>query len=244
MTWPQRIGFLTPSSNTALEPITQAICAPLADRVTCHFSRFPVTRIALDADALAQFDPAPMVAAARLLADARVDAIIWNGTSGAWLGLEADRSLCEAIQQQTGIVASTSVLAQVEALQRLGVRRYSLVTPYTETVNAAIERTLANSGFECVYATGLGITVNHEFNLVPLPRVREHVASGARADADAIVVVCTNFPAAYVVDALEQQLGVPILDSTIAGIWQGLRLIGWRTPVAGWGRLLRAYFDA
>lgn len=73
-----------PSSNTALEPITTAICASLPVdeyNVTVHFSRFPVTTIALSSSALSQFDVEKILPAARLLADAGVDVIGWSGTS-------------------------------------------------------------------------------------------------------------------------------------------------------------------
>ena len=49
------LGMLTPSSNTILEPICQAMVAGLPE-VSVHFSRFKVTEIALSASALAQFD--------------------------------------------------------------------------------------------------------------------------------------------------------------------------------------------
>ena len=39
MTRQVRLGMLTPSSNTALEPITRAMLAGIAD-VSVHFSRF------------------------------------------------------------------------------------------------------------------------------------------------------------------------------------------------------------
>ena len=39
---PVRFGMLTPSSNTALEPITWAMLAGTAG-ITAHFSRFKVT---------------------------------------------------------------------------------------------------------------------------------------------------------------------------------------------------------
>ena len=83
------LGMLTPSSNTVLEPVTAAMLAGLDD-VSAHFSRFPVTEIALSASALAQFDDAPILAAAGLLAHAKVDVIAWNGTSSGWLGFAAD----------------------------------------------------------------------------------------------------------------------------------------------------------
>jgi maleate isomerase len=66
------LGMLTPSSNTVLEPVTAAMLSGLDD-VSAHFSRFPVTEIALSSAALAQFDDAPILAAAGLLAHAKVD---------------------------------------------------------------------------------------------------------------------------------------------------------------------------
>ncbi|MGU4704105.1 Asp/Glu/hydantoin racemase, partial [Burkholderia cepacia] len=59
-----RIGILTPSSNTALEPLTSAIVAGLP-HVSVHFARFTVTEIALSAAALDQFDAAHILVAAR-----------------------------------------------------------------------------------------------------------------------------------------------------------------------------------
>jgi maleate isomerase len=104
VTGPIRLGMLTPSSNTTLEPVTTAMLAPLTS-VSLHFSRFRVTDIALTGDALAQFDDRPILAAADLLAHARVDVIAWNGTSSGWLGFDADRRLCERIEAATGIRA-------------------------------------------------------------------------------------------------------------------------------------------
>lgn len=41
-----RLGILTPSSNTALEPMTAAMLSELP-HVSAHFARFTVTEIAL-----------------------------------------------------------------------------------------------------------------------------------------------------------------------------------------------------
>ena len=81
---PLRLGILTPSSNTSLEPLTCRIVADLDD-VTAHFSRFSVTEISLHSEALNQFDDENIISAAKLLGDARVDVIGWSGTSSGWL---------------------------------------------------------------------------------------------------------------------------------------------------------------
>jgi len=110
MTPPVRLGMLTPSSNTALEPITNAMLAGSAD-ISVHFSRFKVTEIALSETALRQFDDNEILRAAELLAHAKVEIIAWNGTSASWLGFERDERLCERITEATGIRACTTVLA-------------------------------------------------------------------------------------------------------------------------------------
>src|SRR5262245_52683398 len=110
MTRSIRLGMLTPSSNTTLEPICAQMLGGLPE-VSVHFARFRVVEISLSAQARGQFDLAAQLAAAELLADARCDAICWNGTSASWLGLEHDRRFCAAVSERTGIAACSSVLA-------------------------------------------------------------------------------------------------------------------------------------
>jgi maleate isomerase len=233
-----RIGMLTPSSNTTLEPVTYRIVGSADGAIDVHFSRFRVTSIGLDARRRAQFASEPMLEAARLLADARVDVIVWNGTSGGWEGVESDRRLVAAIEQELGTPATTGTLATLDALQALGARRYGLVVPYLDDITAAIRTTFAGEGFECVGATSERITANWDFATVTPSRIADRCRSLAAASPDAIVVFCTNLAGAAVVDELERDLGVPVLDSVATCLWGGLRRAGDPTTVPGWGRLL------
>jgi maleate isomerase len=131
------LGMLTPSSNTTLEPVTAQILNALPE-ASAHFGRFKVTEIALSGKALAQFDLTGILAAAELLSNARCQVIGWSGTAAGWLGFDADRHLCEAIENQTGTPACTSVLALNEIFAFSGLRRFGLVTPYRDDVQAAI----------------------------------------------------------------------------------------------------------
>ena len=93
--------MLTPSSNTVLEPITNKILNSI-DNVTAHFSRFTVTEISSNPNSLNQFNYSKIIESAKLLADAKVDVIAWNGTSAGWLGFESDENLCKEIKKQQG----------------------------------------------------------------------------------------------------------------------------------------------
>lgn len=235
----KRIGMITPSSNTMVEPLTSAMTAHLLDDLSVHYARIPVTRIALDQGSLDQFEREAMLHAARLLADARMDVICWNGTSGAWKGTEADNAICAAITAETGIPAITGTLAQFEAFRAHGIRRYALAVPYTKDVHDAIVSVYAGEGFECVNSAYLGISTNFAFAEIGLDTLKDLIRQADHPDAEAIVVVCTNLAAARVVEEMEQELGKPIHDSLVVSLWHPLRMIGWQQPIPGWGRLLR-----
>jgi maleate isomerase len=232
-----RLGVLTPSSNTALEPLTSAIVAGLPG-CSAHFSRFRVTEISLQPQALGQFDDSKILAAAELLADAKVDAIGWSGTAAGWLGFDADLRLCERIEERTGIRATTAVLALNELLALRNIRQLALVTPYTGDVQQKIVDNYRNIGVEVVAERHLGICVNHDFALVPPDTLRGLMREVAQARPQAIATYCTNLHAAQLAPVVEAELGLTLLDTVSTTVWGMLRAAG-ASPAAvqGWGSL-------
>lgn len=230
-----RLGMLTPSSNTVLEPVCAAMAGELA-QTSVHFSRFTVKRIALDDAALGQFDTAPMVEAARLLADAKVDVIAWNGTSASWLGLDSDRALVREIEAETGIPASTCVLSMMAALQVMEAKTYALVTPYSDDVQQRIVDNLAQHGLTCAAEVHFGIEDNFSFGTVPQDRIATALDEVCAARPDAVITLCTNLAGAPVTKEIEDRTGVPILDSVTLTMWGALARAGQPTGgLAPWG---------
>ena len=239
MSRPVRLGVLTPSSNTALEPLTSAIVAGLPG-ASVHFSRFKVTEIALDDRALGQFDDSKILAAAELLADAKVDVIGWSGTSSGWLGFDADLRLCERIRERTGIPATTAVLALNELLALRGVKRLAFVTPYTDDVQARIIGNYQQLGIEVVAERHLGIRVNHDFAGVDPQALLALMREVAPHEPQAITTFCTNLRAAPLAQQVERELGVPLLDTVSTTVWGMLRMAGVPTAqLAGWGEMFQ-----
>jgi maleate isomerase len=233
-----RLGVLTPSSNTALEPLTSAMLAGLPD-VSAHFSRFTVTQISLEQAALGQFDDAKILAAARLLADAHVDVIGWSGTAAGWMGFEADRQLCQRITDATGIAATTSVLALNELLDALGARTLGLVSPYLPDVQSRIVHNYRVSGIDTVDEAHLSLQENFAFANVDEATLTRMVAQVAAARPAAISTFCTNLSAAHLVAGWERKHGIPVLDTVATVVWKMLRMTGVDTHrVTGWGRLM------
>jgi maleate isomerase len=237
MTTSLRLGVLTPSSNTALEPLTSALAAQVAG-CSAHFSRFSVTEIALSAQALGQFDDSKILAAAELLADAQVDVIGWSGTAAGWLGFDTDLRLCERIEQRTGIRATTAVLALNELLALQGITRLALVTPYTTDVQQRIVDNYRAIGISVVAERHLGIRVNHDFALVEPALLRALMHETAAAGPQAFTTFCTNLRAAPLAERIEADTGIPLLDTVSTTVWGMLRAAGGDPSVIrGWGQL-------
>jgi maleate isomerase len=233
------LGMLTPSSNTALEPITTAMLAELPE-VSAHFSRFKVTEIALSNTALAQFDNTEILRAAELLAHAKVDVIGWNGTSSGWLGFEADVRLCEQITAETGIPATTSMLALNEILEQRKVTRLGYVTPYLDEVQARILENYNKLGVACQGERHLGLQDNFSFSEVPVAQLEDMTRDVAKKKPDAITVICTNLRVAPSVAKLEHETGIPVYDTIATVVWKCLKLAGVDTRrVTNWGSLFQ-----
>jgi maleate isomerase len=234
-----RLGMLTPSSNTVLEPVTCDMLREIPE-ATAHFSRFAVTRIALNESALAQFDSPGVMAAAELLGHARCQVIAWSGTSSSWLGFDADERLCRAIEASTSARACTSVLALNEVLARTGARRIGLVTPYLDDVQARIVANYRASGIEVIAERHLGLSENFAFSEVDAGVLCAMAHEVAQSQPDAIAILCTNLRGGPLVTRLEAELGLPVYDSVATAVWKSLRLAGIDTRrVRSWGRLFQ-----
>jgi maleate isomerase len=230
-----RIGMLTPSSNTVLEPMLARMVAS-APGISVHFSRFPVLEIALSGRALDQFAEDRMVEAADLLGHAKVDVIAWNGTSASWLGFQRDVALCRKIEGATGIRATTSVLAFRDVFWLTGARRVGLVTPYTRDVQDKIIANWADAGFACSAERCLGLSDNFSFAEVTEETIEGMVRAVILEGCDAVAIVCTNMRGAALVSRLEAQLNVPIYDSVAVALWRSLLMADTdMSELASWG---------
>jgi maleate isomerase len=233
----KRLGMITPSSNSVLEPVTASMMTDVAG-VSTHFSRFRVTEIGLDAAALSQFDASAMLPAAELLADAKVDAIAWNGTSASWLGIDRDKSLCTAITERTGAPATTSTLACIDAVRAFGATRVGFVTPYIDDVQARIGEVWKQAGIVCHSERHLGLRDNFSFGEVPPATIAAMIRAVAADGADAVVVLCTNLDGAALAASLEKGLDIAVLDSVAVTLWRTMALAGADPNVlSSWGRI-------
>jgi maleate cis-trans isomerase len=228
-----RIGLLVPSSNTTVEP---EFYRALPESVTLHVMRLFLTRI----------EPASIQAiadeldrAAGLLATADVDVIVLGATAPSFLkGQGYDRELIGRIEAVTGKRATTTSTAMLRALGAIGARKVALGSAYTDEVNDIAAAFLEANGFAVTSRRGLGYVDNLAVGRLEAETAYDLGREVDSAEADAVLLACTNWQTMAVIDRLEGAIGKPVLSTSQVSVWDALRHLGHTAPVPGYGRLL------
>lgn len=240
----KRVGMLTPSSNTVLEPYTSAMFGPFGEEATAHFGRFRVVEISMSDNSQSQFTDAPILEAAMSLADAKVDLIAWNGTSASWLGLDKDRALCAMIEAETGIKATSTSLAYDRLFHGIGLTTLGLVTPYLSEVQELIIAQYASLGIKVTADARLEEKVNHAFATYGIDQITQMIREVAQSTPEAISILCTNFRGAPLAAALEAKTGIPVFDSVSVTAAHCIRELGLDPArVTGWGSVFQTFSE-
>ncbi|MEP6655690.1 MAG: Asp/Glu/hydantoin racemase [Betaproteobacteria bacterium] len=227
------IGWITPSANTVVERITLGILRDFPE-VSAHFSRTSVVGAVDPFPASYDFDD--MLAAARLLGDAKLEVIAWNGSKGGSLDFALDHALVARIETLTGAKSTTSTLAIDQVFRADGVTRFGLACPYVDAYRQRIVNAFAREGYECVAARNAGLSDNYSFSQIEPDAIAGMLREVAKSKPQAIITFCTNFPAAPLVAEMERELGVPIYDTVTMAVWGALKLAGVETRRGGaWG---------
>lgn len=175
-------------------------------------------------------------AARGILPGTGVDAVIYGCTSGtAAIGQE---NVEAAIQVSLpGVPVTNPLHAACAALDHMGARKISLLTPYFREVNDTLVAAFSERG---VTVNLVGSFENGNDTAVAEIPTAAIVDAACRIDepeADALFISCTSFRTAQAIPILEDKLGKPVLSSNQALAWHALKLIGCQEPVEGRGRL-------
>jgi maleate isomerase len=145
------------------------------------------------------------------------------------------------------IPVTSAVPSVITALKALSATKVMLVTPFTADMNAHIEKHLNNLGFTVFPGPaydkdrkpGAGVEIS------PDELFQKVEASYAEhPETQAIYFQGATLDPLPVIQRLEDNLGVPVVSSNTAMIWNILSKLGAKFSIKGYGKLLSAWPEA
>jgi maleate isomerase len=182
---------------------------------------------------------------ARELADARVDALVYACliavmVNGFHAHEDAEAQFAAAAEAGGGpapVVSSAGAL--LRALHAIGARRVAIVTPYVPALTDVVIEYLDAHAVEVTEAVSLNVADNVEVGRID-PQDLIDVARGLDVrDAEAVVLsVCVQMPSLPVIPTVERELGLPVVSTATATVFDLLRRLDLEPTVPDAGSLL------
>jgi maleate isomerase len=207
-----------------------------SERIGVYVARIPYANPTTPEN-LRKMQPALTAGAALILPDEPLDAICYSCTSASVV--IGDAEIEAAIQAaKPGVPVVTPPMAGMRGLNAFGVKRISILTPYTVETSRPMAAYFAGHGFDIQSFTCLGFEDDREMARITPASLVELARKVMHPQADALFVSCTALRAALAVPGMEEAIGRPVVTSNQASAWNCLRLCGDDTPRPEFGRLL------
>ncbi|HNS50903.1 MAG TPA: aspartate/glutamate racemase family protein [Anaerolineae bacterium] len=234
MSWRARLGIIYPADGA----IDDEFWGFVPKGVTVHITRFWAPDDQRVEVFEAQADSLDIDHAAGYLMAIPLDAIAYACTSGSFIrGLGGDLEIIERMEKASGVPCTTTSTALVRAAQALQVKRLAVAAPYPAPVTERLSTFLEQNGFEVTSIKLLGLAEG--IYLQPVGEAYRLAKEANTPDAEAVIISCTNFRTLELLDAMEQDLGKPVIGAVQATVWDSLRLAGVHPRCEGLGALFR-----
>ena len=238
--WRLKIGVVVPSTNTIVQPDFDDL---KPDGVTNHTARISIPDMAIrtddDFDRMVRLSAAEQDAAVdRVMTAAPGCLVVGMSSLLVWDGLDAARERRRNLSERTGCPVTGGSFAVADALERLGLRRIAILSPYMPIADHHIRAFFVELGFQVEDFIGLkcpspvaiaGITAD------TLTRALDEIDGPG---VEALVQFGTNLHFMQQAGEEERRRGKPVLAINAVSYWHALRVSGLDDRVEGCGETL------
>ena len=171
-----------------------------------------------------------------ILPDQKIDCMAYGCTSGTVAaGYETIKLKINLAKPDTEV--TTPITSTIKALKKLGIKKISIFTPYTKTINDSIVNYFKKENIIINSLTYFDIASDLDIGKVDENHLFEALSKIDLEDSDALFVSCTALPVLSIIEELEKKMNKIILSSNQTLIWDALNIIGNKEPVVGYGKI-------
>ena len=238
-----KIGQIVPSSNVTMETEIPALFRAreeiYPERFTFHSSRMRMKHV--NKEELAKMD-AQSDACAIELSDAQVDvmgyaclvAIMSMGKG--YHCISQSRLHQQTVDNDFPTPIVTSAGALIEGLQALGVKNIAVVAPYMKPLTQLVVDYIEDQGFTVKDWVALEVADNLEVAALDPNNLKEIYKQLNLDGVEALVLsACVQMPSLPAVDAIEQEINIPVTTAAICTTYSMLKKLGLKAhaPIGG-----------
>lgn len=241
-----RIGQIVPSSNITMETEIPALLrsretiAP--ERFTFHSSRMRMKKVTKEE--LEAMDAASLKCAQEL-SDAQVDVmgyacLVAIMSMGRGYHCISESNLhAETIKNDYPTPIITSAGALINGLKVLGAQKVAVITPYMKPLTELVVDYIQHQGFEVLDYIALEIPDNLEVAAQNPMNLLDIYKRLDLTGVDVLVVsACVQMPSLEAIDAIEQEIGIPVTSAAVCTTYEMLKKLNLDTKVPMGGALL------
>jgi maleate cis-trans isomerase len=210
-----KVGLIIPSVNTYSEPQFNHFAPEglgifvARARVAGPFKR-PLPEMKPD-----------IASAAQLLSDCHPDVIVFHCTDSSMTqGPQGEGKILDIVKEATGIDAMATSRLVLEALQTLGMKKVTLLTPYKS--NKAVIDYLTAAGVTVLRDRAMNLEAK-DFGSVTPAQWTQMAKEMDGPDSDGTFLSCTNTTQIEAIADVERVTSKPCVNSNQAVLWGCLR---------------------
>jgi len=230
-----KVGLLALSTDLTIESDFQSICQrlPLDLFVNRIHNENPLTKENL----LKMHDQIEPVTE-KILPGQKINTVAYGCTSGT-IAIGEDKVKEKVQLAKPDCYVTTPITSAIKAFKEMNVKKIALFTPYPESVNKTILEYFDRKNINIISFSTFNIDLDEDIANVDPKYLFETLIKLDTNNADALFISCTALPALEIVDEVEKKIGKIVLSSNQTLIWDTLRSVGYKSPVKGYGKLLR-----
>jgi maleate isomerase len=171
-----------------------------------------------------------------ILPDQKIDCVAYGCTSGTVAaGYDTIKSKINLAKPDAKV--TTPITSTIKALRALDIKKISIFTPYTKTINESVVSYFEKENITINSLTYFDIDSDLDIGKVDQNYLFQVLSKIDLKDSDALFVSCTALPVLSIIDKLEKKLNKIVLSSNQTLIWETLNVIGNKEPVVGFGKI-------
>lgn len=177
-------------------------------------------------------------AALMLAQNSYCDVVLLSSTAGSFVeGPAYDEEQSQRLSKLTGKKVITSCQCMLKALSVIHASSVTLISPSSPELNEAEKNYLFKCGIKVSAENGFLLDDPRDILCISPEDVYALVRATDSPASEAVLISCSGLHVMPIIEALERDLGKPVLTSNQFGLWGALQTLGIKERLTGIGSL-------